>query len=253
MDDLRRGMMTGRLLATPWRRLAGTTSLVALLGVLMVVGARAESPSAAPTTDALAASLLTADDLPGYLSSGILTETDLDIDRPAFDEAGGTGFLMQVWVSQDEGVVFDDRMLFPTPEAALAYLEAAEPTLSEAADAGLALVRDDPPLTAATRHWAGDTTIGDQQVAMDVWLVPVGPVAAKVAVTVFGPGLDRRRAIAEEALARLETQYGPATAEWPEPAPGASPSPGASSSPGVSPSPGASPSPDGSLSGPRLP
>ena len=50
---------------------------------------------------------------------------------------------------------------------------------------------------------------------MDVWLIPVGPVVAKVSATVFGPGLELRRAIAERALARLVAAFGPADAVWP--------------------------------------
>jgi hypothetical protein len=105
-------------------------------------------------------------------------------------------------------------MLFPTDEDAFAYLVAAEPTLTEADDAGLVLVTD-APLTPTTRHWAGETLIGADRIAMDVWLIPVGPVVAKVAATVFGPGVGMRRAVAERALARLEAAYGPADATWP--------------------------------------
>ncbi len=182
--------------------------MVALL-LVVVSGARAQAPSAAPARETLVATLLDADDLPGFTGRDLGNPRDLDIDRLAFDEQRGIEHVARAWVSPERGVIFDQRMLFPTPEAALAYLTVAEPTLSEADDAGLALVTDDP-LTRASRHWAGETTIGEERVAMDVWLIPVGPVVAKVAATVFGPALADRRDIAERALGRLEAAYGPA-------------------------------------------
>jgi hypothetical protein len=206
--------------------LARSAAAVALALLLGLPAARAASPGASaapdlsPAPDPLAASLLDQTDLPHHTGSGIEPVTDLDIDRLAFEEQRGISTLMRAWASQERGVVFDLRMLFPTPRSALAYLVAAEPTLSEAFDAGLALVTDDPPLTAATRHWAGDTIIGGERVAMDVWLIPVGPVVAKVSVTAFGPGLDDRRGIAERALARVEDAFGRATARWPGASPG---------------------------------
>lgn len=184
------------------------TAIVCLVLLLAFGVTLARAQDGSPPTDTLAASLLTAEDLPGFTGRD-LDPTELDIDRRSFDEQRGIETRIRAWVAQERGVVFDHRMLFPDSEAALAYLTAAEPTLSEADDAGLVLVADDP-LTAATRHWAGETRIGADVVAMDVWLVPVGPVVAKVAVTVFGPGLDERRIIAERALARLEAAYGPA-------------------------------------------
>jgi hypothetical protein len=200
--------------------LARLATLLAALLLLWVPLAHAQSPSAGP--DLLAASLLADDDLPGFAGRDIEDPTDLDVDRLAFDEHGGVDARIRAWVSQEQGVVFDYRMLLPTADDARAYLAAAEPTLSEADDAGLVLDAADP-LTPGTRHWAGETRIGDEPVAMDVWLIPVGPVVAKVAVTVFGPGLDLRRAIAERALARLEAAYGPADAGMPSGSPGASP------------------------------
>lgn len=168
--------------------------------------ARAQSPS--PSPDLLGESLLAGDDLPGFVGRDLEDPSDLDIDRLAFDEHHGIEVRIRAWVSQEQGVVFDHRMRFPTADDALAYLAAAEATLSEADDAGLVLDAADP-LTATTRHWAGETLMGDERVAMDVWLIPVGPVVAKVAATVFGAGLDQRRAIAERALARLMAAYGP--------------------------------------------
>jgi len=180
------------------------------------------SASPQPSGERLRASLLAAEDLPGFIGRALDDPSDLDIDRAAFDAQRGMEHVARAWVSQDQGVVFDLRMLFPTPQAALAYLATAEPTLSEADDAGLALVPDDP-LTSATRHWAGETFIGAEPVAMDVWLIPVGPVMAKVAATVFGPALADRKAIAQRALARLEAAYGPAEAGASVGSPDASP------------------------------
>lgn len=191
--------------------------LLVLLVALGTPPARAQDGS--PPTDTLAASLLTAEDLPGFTGRD-LDPSELDIDRRTFDEQRGIETRIRAWVSQEQGVVFDHRMLFPTSQAALAYLTAAEPTLSEADDAGLVLVADDP-LTAGARHWAGETRIGAEPVAMDVWLIPVGPVVAKVAATVFGPALTDRGAIAQRALARLEAVYGPADAVSPSGSPGA--------------------------------
>jgi len=177
------------------------------------------SASPPPAREGLLQSLLTAEDLPGFTGRALDDPSDLDIDRAAFDAQRGMAHVAQAWVSQDRGVVFDHRMLFPTPQAALDYLTTAEPTLSEADDAGLRLVPGEP-LTPATRHWAGETRIGAEPVAMDVWLIPVGPVVAKVAVTVFGPGLADRRAIAQRALARLQAAYGPVDVPSPSGSPG---------------------------------
>ena len=180
------------------------------------------SASPPPARDRLFESLLRAEDLPGFTGRPLDDPSDLDFDRAAFDAARGMEHIAHAWVSQEQGVVFDHRMLFPTPQAAHAYLTAAEPTLSEADDAGLRLVPDEP-LTSVTRHWAGETLIGAEPVAMDVWLIPVGPVVAKVAATVFGPALSDRRAIAERALVRLEAAYGPADAVSPSGSPGVAP------------------------------
>jgi hypothetical protein len=189
--------------------------------------ATAATAAVSPGTDAVEASLLGTEDLPGFFGRDLEDPTELDIDRLAFDEHRGIRVSTRAWVSDAQGVVFDQRMLFPTDAAALAYLVAAEPTLAEADDAGLALVSDEP-LTPATRHWAGEAIIGAEPVAMDVWLIPVGPVVAKVSATLFGPGLELRRVIAERALARLEAAFGPADALWPSGSPGL-PSPAPSS------------------------
>ncbi|MET0771764.1 MAG: hypothetical protein ABWZ82_01660 [Candidatus Limnocylindrales bacterium] len=196
-------------------RIAPWACLLVLLGAALAHGPTlAASPDPSSAADRLAASLLTDADLPGFVGRDLDDPAELDIDRLAFDEHRGSRLATRAWVSQEHGVVFDQRMEFPTDEAAVAYLVAAEATLSEAGDAGLALDPDDP-LTPATRHWAGEAVIGAEPVAMDVWLIPVGPVVAKVSATVFGPGLVLRRAIAERALARLEAGFGPADAVWP--------------------------------------
>lgn len=195
---------------------------VRVLSVLVLVATGslpAWSASPPPARERLLQSLLAAEDLPGFTGRALDDPSDLDIDRVAFDAQRGMEHMARAWVSQELGVVFDHRMLFPTSQAAREYLTAAEPTLSEADDAGLRLVADDP-LTSATRHWAGETRIGAEPVATDVWLIPVGPVVAKVAATVFGPALTDRRAIAQRALARLEAAYGPADAPSPSGSPG---------------------------------
>lgn len=206
---------------TPPRRRSPTTAApwwlglaVLLCALVVAVPVHAASPDASADGDRLTITLLGQDDLPGFVGTDLEDPTELDIDRLAFDQHRGIRVTGRAWASQEQGVVFDQRMLFPTDETALGYLVAAEATLSEADDAGLALVADDP-LTPATRHWAGETVIGGEPVAMDVWLIPVGPVVAKVAATVFGPGLELRRSIAERALGRLVTAHGPADAVWP--------------------------------------
>ena len=209
-------------------RTTAIRSLAIVATLLMLLAGVARAQGASPSEGVsdphalLVATLLDDTDLPGFTGRDLGDPSDLDIDRLAFDEQRGIERVARAWVSQDQGVVFDQRMRFPTAEAALAYLMAAEPTLSEADDAGLSLVTDDP-LTPATRHWAGETVISAEPVAMDVWLIPVGPVIAKVAATVFGPALEGRRGFAERALERLEAAYGPATATSPWSSPGASP------------------------------
>ena len=87
---------------------------------------------------------------------------------------------------------------------------AAEPTLSEADDAGLGAAWPDDPLTPATRHWAGED-LDRRRARRDGRLAhPGGPGGRqRWPRPVFGPGLEMRRAIAERALARLETAFGP--------------------------------------------
>ena len=93
--------------------------------------------------------------------------------------------MSQAWSSRTSGVVFDFRMELPSPAAAAAYLDEAEPTLSEADETGLALETDDPAIGEDGRHYTGVTRVGDQAITFDNHLFHIGPVAAKV----FASGL----------------------------------------------------------------
>ncbi|MEZ4597495.1 MAG: hypothetical protein R3C32_12150 [Chloroflexota bacterium] len=100
------------------------------------------TPPATPpaTGDPLLEGLLAEGDLPGLASpSGPEEGTRYDIDESAFEANDGIRVVSRTWQSlADTGLaaVFDFRMQFPTDEAARAYLDAAEPVLSEGAATG---------------------------------------------------------------------------------------------------------------------
>jgi hypothetical protein len=168
----------------------------------------AAASSASPVAVALEGGLLQPADLPEYLvSSGIEDPTTFDIDQATFEAKGGERAISQAWASPDGPVyaVIDFRMQLPTAEAAIAYLDAAEPILSEADSGGaeLEVVTDTEPIGEDGRHYTGTAESLGETIGIDTWLFRVGSVAAKVLVA--GRELEQREttAIAAAAAARM--------------------------------------------------
>jgi hypothetical protein len=195
--------------------------LAALLGPLLIVAAfalaaagsapaRAQAPEEA---DTLMASLLQAEDLPaGFSTVGPEEGSLFDIDSGAFSRAGGRRVVSQAWSSEASGVVFDFRMELPTVEAASAYLDEAEPTLSEADVTGLSLETDDPAIGEDARHYAGVSRVGGAAITFDNFLFRIGPVAAKVFVASVDLPEGEARRLAEVAAERMAPLASPGLA-----------------------------------------
>jgi hypothetical protein len=164
----------------------------------------AATPSGSPIVP-LVDTLLRAGDLPNYLQpEGIDDPTPFEIDQAAFEANGGSRAISQMWQSQAGPVlaVVDFRMALPTAEDAAAYLDAAEPILSEASDTGLMPVADGP-IGEDARHYSGTVdSLGDTLI-LDVFLFRVGATAAKLFVAGLDGAGDEASPIARAALARL--------------------------------------------------
>ncbi|MEZ4597491.1 MAG: hypothetical protein R3C32_12130 [Chloroflexota bacterium] len=197
----------------------------------LATGATAQSPGR-PTD--LVGSLLTTEDLPpGLVSQGIDEPPRFDIDDASFQALGGLRAVGQVW--QRAGgtplIVFDHRMAFPDADAAAAYLDAAEPILSEAAASGLTPVVSDDPVGEHGRHYAGETVAGDTTVQLHNFLFHVGPVAAKVFVGGVDLPAGLPAEVAAAAASRMETAAGGPSPAAPAPSDAASPAPSEASGP----------------------
>jgi len=183
-------------------------------------------PDASAMDDPLLLGLLDAADLPGLASpEGPEEGTRYDIDDVAFEANGGIRIVSQTWQSLSDGglaAVFDFRMQFPSAAAAAAYLEAAEPVLSERAATGQQPVPSPPVVGADTRVYGLETTGQSGTVLLRTYLFRVGSVVAKVE----GGGTDVDPATID-ALARTAAQRIAAAGP---PAPG-SPRPAATPSP----------------------
>ena len=144
-----------------------TRATVATLVLVLTALWPAAVLGAAPASEQLAATLLTADDLPpGMTPGGVGDASTFDIDIAKYEANGGAGVVAQVWEAAAEDPVyrvFDFRFLMPTPEAAEAYLVAAEPVLAEVA-AGLVPVTDDIEIGDGYRHFVRQATSNGQRV-----------------------------------------------------------------------------------------
>jgi hypothetical protein len=186
------------------------------------------SSSLAPTQDPLLAGLLTESDLPGLASPlGPSEGAEFDIDGSAFEANGGIRVVSRTWQSlADSGLaaVFDFRMQFPTDAAASAYLEAAEPVLSEATATGQRAIASPPVVGADSRVYGLETTGDGGTVLLRTYLFRVGPVVAKLVAG--GTGVD---AATTDALARSAAERmlaaGPPVPGSPRPRATASPTP----------------------------
>jgi hypothetical protein len=210
--------------------------LVSLVGVPAGASAQSAEPS-----DALIASLLTAEDVPpGTTSQGIDEPPRFTIDEASFAANGGTRAVGQVWERTEAPLmfVFDHRMELPDAASAAAYLDAAEPILSEADASGLAPVAFVEPIGEDGRYYFGVQSVGDTEVQMHNFLFHVGPIAAKVFISGVGMQEDLPALLAQAAVDRIAASLEGAPAS---PGTGASPVP--STGEDVPPSPGASAGP----------
>lgn len=185
-----------------------------------------DAPAASPTVDPLLMGLLAEPDLPGMSSPlGPQEGTDYAIDDDAFEANDGIRVVSRTWRSlADSGLaaVFDFRMQFPTDAAAGAYLEAAEPVLSEAEATGQSPVPSPPLIGSDGRVYGLETTGEGGPVLLRTYLFRVGPVVAKLVAG--GPGVTTATtdALAMTAAARIAAAGPPAPGS---PRPPASPSP----------------------------
>ena len=165
----------------------GLARTLALAIVALLAAALPALPVAAQDPDQIRAvledSLLRKGDLPkGFASEdGIVQGSNFDIDRDAFDANGGLGIVSRVWQRQAaEGplIVFDFRMLFPTPEDAQAYLLDAEDVISERGASNLKLRANEDPIGDLHRLYQGSTELSGQRFAFNNHLLTVGSIAA---------------------------------------------------------------------------
>ena len=186
-------------------------------------------PSALPAEDPLLAGLLQEADLPGLSSPlGPQEGSDsFDIDDRAFVANHGIRVVSRAWQSlADTGLagVFDFRMQFPTEAAAAAYLDAAEPILSEAAANGQVPVASPPVIGQDSRVYGLETTGDGGPVLLRTYLFRVGPVVAKLVAAGPGVGPGTTDALARAAADRISTA-GPLVPGSPRPAATTSPKP----------------------------
>lgn len=208
------------------------TGTLVTLALTLIVLAQATALGATPAPEQLVATLLTAEDLPvGMAPGGVGDASTFSTDSANLEANGGTSVIEQTWeaAAQDRVYrVFDFRFQLPTPEAAQAYLAAAEPVLSEAAS-GLIPVADDVEIGDGYRHYARQAVSNGQTLDLHNVLFRVGPIVAKVFVGGYGTTTDDVLAIAQAAHERIAAAAPPVAvaASTPEATPdGSAPSSG---------------------------
>jgi hypothetical protein len=180
------------------------------------------------TEDPLISGLLDETDLPGLSSPlGPQEGSEFDIDDAAFEANDGIRVVSQSWQSlADTGLagVFDFRFQFPTDAAAAAYLDAAEPVLSEAAANGQSPLPSSPVIGSDTRVYELEATGDSGPVLLRTYLFRVGPIVAKLVAA--GPTVEAATmdTLAMTAAERIRTA-GPPVAGSPRPAATPSPAP----------------------------
>ncbi len=214
----------GRALV-PTIALAGAALLIAS----MLGPALAQSPSApgsaiditqGPVPGQLAGMILTADDLPAGLTPGAIGDVAaFTTDAADFQTNGGLGAVQQTWTASTQAPVYmviDFRFVFPTSAAAQAYLDAAEPVLSESAASGLSLVQGDIGVGEGYRHYAGTVVANGDTVEMHTVLFRVGPVVAKEFVGGYGTTSADVTGIAKASYGRIAAIVSPDAIASPE-------------------------------------
>lgn len=176
---------------------------------------------AADPSSGLAGTLLVAGDMPdGLLPRGVLPSSDFDIDGASYESNGGLEIATQTWNreaihgTEAVAVAIDFRMLFPDEAAAQAYLDAAEPILSESVT-GLTLQPETPAISEVVRRYAGTIEGSGLSAEVQNFLMREGPVVSKLYILGFGTTMDDALPIAQAAADR--------TAAWVAQLPVASP------------------------------
>ncbi len=215
--------------------------LLARLGMVAVVAAGLlvtlvpeTAPSGGDTGSAdLATALLVAEDLPADMMSaaGVTHEPAFDIDQTSYESNGGLDTVAQTWQASDVAardpvvIVFDFRFLFPSADDAQAYLDAAEPILSESAT-GITLQPETPTVGEVLHNYAGSISQGGVTVDVQNFLFRTGPVVAKVYIGGFGTTLDDALPIAQAAAERIDAWLAEQPTESPSASTGAAGSAG---------------------------
>jgi hypothetical protein len=178
-------------------------------GLVLALTAVAGYPVASEDRD-VSEALLAADDMPeGFASDEPTHDPQFDFDTPTFEANGGVDAVSRIWtvpeVTPDTqiAVVFDFRFLFPDEASAVAYLDSAEPILSESVT-GLAPRSDGVAVGDDTRHYAGTLSQGGVTVMSENILFRTGPVVGKVYITGFDVPFDEAASIAAAAAERTE-------------------------------------------------
>jgi hypothetical protein len=93
--------------------------------------------------------------------------------------------------------------LFPSPDAAQQFLDAAEPVLSESIT-GITLQAGTTGIGEVLRHYAGSLSQGNVTLDVQNFLFRTGPVVAKVFIGGFGTTADDALPIAQAAASRID-------------------------------------------------
>jgi hypothetical protein len=233
------------------RHLGLARTLVLAIIALLAAAIPGALPAAAQDEDQIRAvledALLRKGDLPNGFTSqdGIVQGSNFNIDQASFEANNGLGVVSQVWQRQASNgpvIVFDFRLLFPTPEDARNYLRDAEDVISERDASDLKLRPNEEPIGDLHRLYSGSTTVSGQKLAFNNHLLTVGSMAAKVFVSGAPGSANAARAIAADAARRMgDAQVGVPIAT-PDPTPEPTPEP--TPVPTTAPLPSAEPGPD---------
>ena len=171
--------------------------VLAILALLLAGALPAAAQDLTAAQAQLEEALLTAEDLPSDFVSqdGIVIGSNFNLDQAAFDSNNGIAIVSQVWNRTSATgpiIVFDFRLLFPTPEDARNYLRDAEAVISERDASGLKRDKNEPAIGDLHRLYTGSQTVSGQKFAFNNHLLTVDSMAAKVFVT-GAPGSRRSR------------------------------------------------------------
>ncbi len=187
-------------------RLVGMMVVGAVLLAAPVAAQSGSPPTSHDPADPLLETLLQVGQLPSSLQAGTIDEPPaFDIVQAAFDANAGLRAFSRTWTGTRGPVlsVTDFRMLFPSAAQASAYLDAAEPVLSEQVASGLAPVMFEDPIGEDARHFFGVAEVDGRTLLLHDYLFRVGPIAAKVFVVGVDMREDTASNLAGAARARM--------------------------------------------------